>query len=86
MLNETFLCLAFFAFFAVLGLFQLFHEIAFAVAMHPGLIAVYAQFCCYVLAVQLVTGKNKVSLECGTNQCGNEYICNNTVQHMPAKV
>ena len=86
LLDEAFLRLAFLAFFAVFGLLQLFHKVAFAVAMHPGLVAVYAKFCCYVLAIQLITGKNKIALECGANQRGNEHICNNTVQHTPAKV
>lgn len=86
LLDEAFLGLAFFISFTVFCLLQFFHEVAFTVTMHPWFVAVFAKLGGYVLAIQLISRKNEIPLECGANQRGNEYICNQAFQHTPAKV
>jgi hypothetical protein len=58
-LEKVFLRLPVFAVLFVFGLLYLFHEIAFAITMHPGLIAVFAKLSGNVIFIQLKTCVNK---------------------------
>ena len=54
-LEKILLCLPVFAVLFVFGLLYLFHKIALAVTMHPGLIAVFAKFDSDVIFIQFKT-------------------------------
>ena len=62
-LEEAFLRLPFVAGLLVLSLFYLFHEVTFAIAMHPGPGPVFAKFGGNVIPVQLKSREYKKARE-----------------------
>jgi len=66
LLEKIFLRLPFLALFPVFGLLYFFHEIAFAITVQPGLVAVNAKLAGNIVPVQLKTGVDKKPGKVGT--------------------
>ncbi|MDB5124996.1 MAG: hypothetical protein JWP94_3125 [Mucilaginibacter sp.] len=67
LLEKIFLGLAFFVFFLVFSLLYFFHEVAFAIAMHPRFVAIFAKFAGDIVPVQLKTRINKQARKVRSN-------------------
>jgi hypothetical protein len=76
-LYQALLCFALISGLLVFGLLQFFHQVTFAVAMQPGLIAVLAKFGGDVIPVQLEAGIDKKARKTTAYDANDkQYGCN----------
>ena len=65
----------------VFGLFQFFHQVALAIAVQPGLVAVLAKFSGDVVPVQLEAGIDKEARKTAAYNAENKQYGGNPVLH-----
>jgi hypothetical protein len=61
LLNQVLLCFALIGRLSFLGLFELFHQVTPAIAMHPGFVPVFTKFGGDIIPVECEAGIHKVA-------------------------